>query len=118
ASGAATVDAGTWPADGAAAAACTARSAGARERAVVARHSRVPNPPGVCTPGGVTFGRTRCFMFRNIIRIAPVLAMLPLASCACELIEPGYVGIVVDKTGDRRAISSADVKVGRIWYNP
>jgi regulator of protease activity HflC (stomatin/prohibitin superfamily) len=48
----------------------------------------------------------------------PLLAVLPLSSCACELIEPGFVGIVVDKTGDRRAVSAADVKVGRIWYNP
>ena len=52
------------------------------------------------------------------MRAFAVLALLPLSSCACELIEPGYVGIVVDKTGDRRAISAADVKVGRIWYNP
>ncbi len=47
-----------------------------------------------------------------------VLAVLPLSSCACTLIEPGYVGIVIDKTGDHREVTSADVKVGRVWYNP
>ena len=53
------------------------------------------------------------------LRFLPFVALLPLSSsCACELIEPGYVGIVINKSGDTRTISAADVKVGRIWYNP
>lgn len=52
------------------------------------------------------------------MRVGALLIVLSLSGCACELVEPGYVGIVVDKTGSRREVGADDVRVGRVWYNP
>lgn len=51
-----------------------------------------------------------------------VFAALLLPSCGLvysrEYIEPGYVGIRVDKTGTQRQITESDIVVGRVSYNP
>lgn len=40
-----------------------------------------------------------------------------LASCGYSYIEPGQVGIKIDKLGSEREITASDVVVGRVFYN-
>lgn len=46
------------------------------------------------------------------------LAFLVLALTSCTTIEPGYVGIKVDKVGTNRTVDNVETVVGRVLYNP
>ncbi|MCD0159814.1 hypothetical protein IHN63_00685 [Deinococcus sp. 6YEL10] len=64
----------------------------------------------------------RTFSTRTITALAALLMVLSFTSCGSlfgrAYIEPGYVGIKVDKTGSQRQITEADVVVGRVTFNP
>lgn len=49
--------------------------------------------------------------------ILGAIALSP-TGCSCELIEPGYVGIMYDKSGENRSIDKVKVAFGRVTYSP
>lgn len=59
-------------------------------------------------------------MKSRIMRVGLLLAMgLFLSfSTACDRIEPGYGGIVVDLNGEDKGVDDITVETGRIYYNP
>lgn len=47
-----------------------------------------------------------------------ILFVLFAALTACTTIEPGHVGIVVNKMGDDRGVESYPQQTGFVFYNP
>lgn len=40
------------------------------------------------------------------------------SGCGCQVIEPGHVGITINKTGDDRGVDQLPTETGWVWFNP
>jgi len=53
-----------------------------------------------------------------IVGTLVVLVVLAVSLFGCSVIQPGHVGIVVDKFGANRGVQDYTVRTGQVFYNP
>lgn len=59
------------------------------------------------------------YIIVGAVGIVFLLMIITTFSCVSyTTIEPGNVGIVVNRSGDNRGVQSVAVRTGRVWYNP
>lgn len=55
---------------------------------------------------------------RRIFTILAALVAVGSTTGCTDVIEPGYVGLVVDMYGKNRGVQDLPIQTGRVWFNP